>query len=652
MAQQFYQGALGKGINLQGVKWNKLGKPAGPPERGTKDWYVQQIRKHLANNNPKQAKWWMEHGRRHRGYDFSGIAMGHQEWREGMGQGSPTGNIATTQHWTTPLTQPPPPTSPMRPPPDVGRSMSEEFFSPTGFTPDPRAGFAVPPGFDPVTGLRYQRGGAVKGTQRQQPTGGHYGERLDPKQFIEAHKGKAMHSVALDFAWRGGSFNKETYERIIARLKKTPVNFLSRAQASIFDQRVGTRFTQGLQGAAFGLDRKPQIHIYTPALANSTPAWLMGIMANEYYHAASIGGGGQSYPEQQQFATPTHAKAYAAMFTNAGFNSRIKHIQHMLKKLKPDYLRKAKTAWARNKYDTKIINDARKLLPWVQQNVNPNITEQQVIQMFKAEEWASQLAHSLAQQRAEIGFERPDPWGADKGKPRPRWDFSKTGTLHTRARGGMIPNFGVFQVPGTGNGDTVNANVPAGSFVVNKKASAALMGARRGGETPNVPVRLEPGELVVTDPTPAARRGLAKVNADIPRFQKGGEVLQKRLSATLSGDQAPAGSGEANQLNELIVAKIDELVRAYVDGTLQVTTAISDNAGSVSEAVYSAGHDQQNATLKAARESIANQIAPVNNVTVNNNNPAGNDSYKQLAIPAADHRQNKYGMRIARELKA
>ena len=248
----------------------------------------------------------------------------------------------------------------------------------------------------------------------------------------------------------------------------------------------------------------------------------MGIMANEYYHAASIGGGGQSYPEQQQFATPTHAKAYAAMFTNAGFNSRIKHIQHMLKKLKPDYLRKAKTAWARNKYDTKIINDARKLLPWVQQNVNPNITEQQVIQMFKAEEWASQLAHSLAQQRAEIGFERPDPWGADKGKPRPRWDFSKTGTLHTRARGGMIPNFGVFQVPGTGNVDTVNANVPAGSFVVNKKASAALMGARRGGETPNVPVRLEPGELVVTDPTPAARRGLAKVNADIPRFQKGG----------------------------------------------------------------------------------------------------------------------------------
>ena len=219
-------------------------------------------------------------------------------------------------------------------------------------------------------------------------------------------------------------------------------------------------------------------------------------------------------------------------------------------------------------------------------------------------------------------------------------------------RGGFVPNFGVFQVPGTGNGDTVNANVPEGSFVLNKKASAALMGARRGGETPNVPVRLEPGELVVTDPTPAARRGLAEVNADIPRFQEGGDVLEKRISATLSGNQAPVDSDGVNQLNEL-AARLEELTRVTADGTSQVTTAIGDNAGSVSEAVYSAGHDQQNATLEAARQSIANQVAPVNNVTINNNNPAGTNLQDQIGqSPSADHRQNNYGMRIAKQLKA
>ncbi|HEV2790114.1 MAG TPA: hypothetical protein VGV69_02300, partial [Solirubrobacterales bacterium] len=84
-----------------------------------------------------------------------------------------------------------------------------------------------------------------------------------------------------------------------------------------------------------------------------------------------------------------------------------------------------------------------------------------------------------------------------------------------RQKGGAI-------VPGTGEGDTFHTALPLGSFVLNKKATAAF-GFQRGG---NVPVMLEPGERVFT-PNEVQRVGprrLQEMNAAVPRFQSGGEV--------------------------------------------------------------------------------------------------------------------------------
>lgn len=84
-----------------------------------------------------------------------------------------------------------------------------------------------------------------------------------------------------------------------------------------------------------------------------------------------------------------------------------------------------------------------------------------------------------------------------------------------KQRGGAI-------VPGTGSGDTFRTALPAGSFVLNRNATAAF-GFNRGGM---VPVALEPRERVFT-PGEVRRIGLSRLqsmNSAVPRFQTGGAV--------------------------------------------------------------------------------------------------------------------------------
>jgi len=75
---------------------------------------------------------------------------------------------------------------------------------------------------------------------------------------------------------------------------------------------------------------------------------------------------------------------------------------------------------------------------------------------------------------------------------------------------------GPVRVKGSGYGDRVPMNLPAGSFVLNKKASAYL---QNGGM---VPTMLEPGEMVYGPGQWGA--GTAALNSSVPRFQTGGLV--------------------------------------------------------------------------------------------------------------------------------
>ncbi|HEX2161687.1 MAG TPA: hypothetical protein VHF88_07685 [Thermoleophilaceae bacterium] len=80
---------------------------------------------------------------------------------------------------------------------------------------------------------------------------------------------------------------------------------------------------------------------------------------------------------------------------------------------------------------------------------------------------------------------------------------------------------GGFIVPGSGTGDKVRTALPAGSFVLNRKATEAF-GFQRGGLAP---VALEPGERVF-HPDEVRRHGPAieAMNRAVPRFQTGGMV--------------------------------------------------------------------------------------------------------------------------------
>lgn len=78
----------------------------------------------------------------------------------------------------------------------------------------------------------------------------------------------------------------------------------------------------------------------------------------------------------------------------------------------------------------------------------------------------------------------------------------------------------VFQVPGTGTGDSFHTLVPDGTFILNRNAASAFFGAQRGGP---VPVVLEPGELAFS-PAAVAQMGgfLQWANGAAPRFASGG----------------------------------------------------------------------------------------------------------------------------------
>ena len=81
---------------------------------------------------------------------------------------------------------------------------------------------------------------------------------------------------------------------------------------------------------------------------------------------------------------------------------------------------------------------------------------------------------------------------------------------------------GGFIVPGVGSGDKFNTALPAGSYVLNRNATAAY-GFNAGGM---VPVALEPGERVFS-PGEARRMGygaLEAMNGAVKRFQAGGGV--------------------------------------------------------------------------------------------------------------------------------
>ena len=96
-------------------------------------------------------------------------------------------------------------------------------------------------------------------------------------------------------------------------------------------------------------------------------------------------------------------------------------------------------------------------------------------------------------------------------------------------RGGAVRLQGggdVFQVPGTGTGDSFHTVVPPNSFVLNREAVGEFIGLQRGG----VPVVLEPGELVF-GPEAVAQMGgwLQWANDEKPRFATGGSGIQQAL---------------------------------------------------------------------------------------------------------------------------
>ncbi|MDC0315358.1 phage tail tip lysozyme [Synechococcus sp. AH-551-G15] len=89
---------------------------------------------------------------------------------------------------------------------------------------------------------------------------------------------------------------------------------------------------------------------------------------------------------------------------------------------------------------------------------------------------------------------------------------------------------GAVNVPGSGSGDKVPMMLPAGSFVMNRNASAHL---QSGGM---VPTMLEPGEKVYGPGQWGPAHAL--MNAGVPRFQNGGVVYGQHYD-TGSGYTAP-----------------------------------------------------------------------------------------------------------------
>jgi len=91
-----------------------------------------------------------------------------------------------------------------------------------------------------------------------------------------------------------------------------------------------------------------------------------------------------------------------------------------------------------------------------------------------------------------------------------------------KAAAGFQGGGSVFDVPGTGSGDSFPMLVPPDSFVLNREAAAAFFPRQVGGM---VPIVTEPGERVFS-PEAAAQMGgwLEWANSAVRRFQGGGNV--------------------------------------------------------------------------------------------------------------------------------
>jgi len=124
-----------------------------------------------------------------------------------------------------------------------------------------------------------------------------------------------------------------------------------------------------------------------------------------------------------------------------------------------------------------------------------------------------------------------------------------TAQFHINRSGEVVQTkqAGGFIVPGSTSGDSYRTKLPAGSFVLNRRATAAF-GLQTGG---HVPVMLEPGERAFM-PHEVRRMGQGKLealNAVVPRFQKGGALTEGQLMGP-AGALRSIGQGAIHRVYE------------------------------------------------------------------------------------------------------
>lgn len=130
-----------------------------------------------------------------------------------------------------------------------------------------------------------------------------------------------------------------------------------------------------------------------------------------------------------------------------------------------------------------------------------------------------------------------------------------TEQFHINRKGEVVQTkqSGGFIVPGSSQGDSYRTKLPAGSFILNRRATAAF-GLQRGGQ---VPVVLEPGERAFM-PHEVRRFGqgnLEALNAAVPRFQKGGKLTEPQL-------MGPAGA--LRSIGQGAIRKVYEGAKEYL----------------------------------------------------------------------------------------
>lgn len=167
-----------------------------------------------------------------------------------------------------------------------------------------------------------------------------------------------------------------------------------------------------------------------------------------------------------------------------------------------------------------------------------------------------------AKKKREAKMEALDEYGAI---PKMRSDNTTIfGTAGLR-RGGFLPNFSMNGtiVPGAGNGDTVKAMLPKGGYVLNKKATAAITAQRGGGifsvGSAEVPARVEPGEMVLNNPSPEVKRGADYLNNKVSRHGPSSQGLQEGGPVGLLGGLANLGGGLGGGGQEMLAQEIKGL---------------------------------------------------------------------------------------------